>query len=109
MAIVKFNPFIEEVHGKVGDVVFRRGPNGKIILSRAPRKKRKASQKAQRAQKEQNARQQQRMQAAHNYAHSAMNDPELRAYYQKQADRLGSKAYWLALGSFLKMENRPGE
>jgi hypothetical protein len=109
MAIIELNPLFKEIHGKMGDVVFRRGLNGKTILSRAPHKKRKKSQKAQKAQKEQNARQQQRMLAAHEYAHFAMKDPVLRASYEKEAARTRSKAYWLALGDFLKTERKPGE
>jgi hypothetical protein len=104
MAIIKLNPLFEDAHGKIGDMVFRRGPNGKTILSRAPRKKPKKSQKAQKAQKAQNARQKQRMLEAHDYAHAAMKDPEMRAYYQQKADREGKCAYRLAFGGFFKIE-----
>ncbi len=107
MAIIKLPAFLEEVHGKIGDVVFRRGPNGQTIVSKAPTKKKKKSQKAQRAQKAQYARQRELMFQAHDYAHAAMKDPEMRAYYEQEAKRTGKKAYKLAFGSFFKAEIKP--
>ena len=109
MAIIKLNPFIEEIHGKFGDAVFRRGPNGKIILSKAPQKKKKNSQKAQKKQKERNSRQQQHMLAAHDFAHAAMQDPEMKAHYEQKAIKQKSKPYLMALSAYLKGRRIFGE
>jgi hypothetical protein len=37
MAIVKLNPLIAEAYGKMGALVFKRGPNGQTIVSKIPR------------------------------------------------------------------------
>ena len=109
MAIVKLGPLLQEAHGKIGDLVFRRGPNGKTIVSRVPQKKKKKSQKAQKAEKARNARQRQLMYEAHDYARAAMADPEMRQHYEQQAKRKRTKAYSLAFASFFKAHRKLGE
>ena len=109
MAIIKLSPPFDEIHGKIGDLLFRRGPLGTTIVSRAPRMKRKRSQKAQKKQKEQNARQQQRMLAAHDYAHAAMRDSQMKAQYEQRAKKQKIKPYLLALSDYLKGERKFGE
>jgi hypothetical protein len=109
MAIIKLSLPFNEIHGRIGDLLFRRGPNGTTIVSRAPRMKRKKSQKAQKAQKEQNARQQQRMLAAHDYAHAAMRDSKMKAQYEQRAKKKEIKPYLLALSDYLKGETKFGE
>ncbi len=109
MAIVELGPLLQEVHGKIGDLVFRRGPNGKTVVSRVPQKKKKKSQKAQKAEKARNARQRQLMYEAHDYARAAMADPEIRAYYEQEARRKRKKAYSLAFASFFRVQRKWGE
>jgi len=106
MAIVELGPLLQEVHGKIGDLVFRRGPNGKTIVSRLPQKKKKKSKKAQKAEKERNARQRQLMYDAHDYARAAMADPEIRKYYEQEARRKKKKAYSLAFASFFRISRK---
>ena len=108
MAIVKLSPFLQEVHGKIGDLVYRRGPNGQTIVSKAPQKKKKKSQKAQKAEKARNARQKQLLYEAHDYARAAMDDPEMKAYYEQQAKRQRKKAYSLAFASFFRANRKLG-
>jgi hypothetical protein len=48
MAKVDLNKLIQALHGKVGDLVFRQMPDGSIVVSTAPKKKRRSS-KAQKA------------------------------------------------------------
>jgi hypothetical protein len=102
MAIVELGPLLKEVHGKIGDLVFRRGPNGQTIVSRVPQKKKKKSQKAQKAEKARNARQRQLMYEAHDYARAAMADPEMRAHYEREGRRKHKKPYSLAFTSFFR-------
>jgi hypothetical protein len=106
MTIVKLDPLFKEIHGKIGNLVFRRGPNGQTIVSWAPKKKRPKSRKAQKARKEQNARQKQLLEAAHDYARAAMADPKLQAQYERQARKKKQSAYRLAFGSYLKVYKR---
>ncbi len=109
MAIVKLGPLLQEVHGKIGDLVFRRGPNGKTIVSKAPEKKKKKSKKAQKAVKERNAQQRQLMYEAHDYAHAAMANPEMREHYEQEAIRKHTKAYSLAFASYFRVHRQLGE
>jgi hypothetical protein len=109
MAIVKLGPLLQEVHGKIGDLVFRRGPDGKTIVSKAPQIKKKKSQKAQKAEKARNARQRQLMYDAHDYARAAMANPEMREHYEQQAKRKRKKAYSLAFASFFRVHRKLGE
>ena len=109
MAIVKLGPLLQEVHGKIGDLVFRRGPDGQTIVSRAPQKKKKRSQKAQKAEKARSARQRQLMYEAHDYARAAMANPEMREHYEREARRQRKKAYSLAFASFFKVHRKLGE
>jgi hypothetical protein len=109
MAIVDLGPLLQGVHGKIGDLVFRRGPDGKTIVSKAPQKKKKKSKKAQKAEKARNARQRQLMYEAHDYARAAMANPEMRAHYEKQARRKRKKAYSLAFAGFFEAHRKLGE
>jgi hypothetical protein len=104
MAIVDLDPLFKEIHGKVGDLVFRRGPNGKTIVSRAPRQKKGNSRKAQRAKKELNARRRQRMDEAHMYARSVLANPVTRARVEREAKRKKKDAYHMALSNFFKLQ-----
>jgi len=109
MAIVKLDPLFKDIHGKIGDLVFRRGPNGKTIVSRAPRQSRLKSQKAQKARKARNEQQKKLMQAAHDYAHTAMADPEMKAGYEQKAKKKKKSAYHLALSEYLQGQRKLGE
>ena len=48
MAKVDLNKLVKSLHGKVGDLVFRQMPDGSIVVSSAPQKKRRST-KAQKA------------------------------------------------------------
>lgn len=102
MAIVDLGPEFQGIHGRIGDIVFRRGPNGKTILSRVPRQKPGNSRKAQKAKKELNLRRGQRMDDAHLYARSIMANPKLRARVEKEAKKKKMSAYHMALSHYFK-------
>jgi hypothetical protein len=104
MAIVKLDPLFKDLHGKIGDLVFRRGRNGLTIISRAPQKKQPKTRKARKAREAETVLKRQRMDAAHIHARTVMADPEKRAYFQKKARRKKLSAYQLAFGSFFKIQ-----
>jgi hypothetical protein len=45
MAKADLNTLFKSLHGKVGDLVFREMPDGSIVVSSAPKKKRKSSKR----------------------------------------------------------------
>ncbi len=102
MAKVKLNPFIQEVHGKLGDVIFRRTPSGGMIVYKAPEKSRGNTRAAQKYQ-------QHYMHQAHAYAREAMADPEMRAHYEQLGAKKGKDAYHMALSNYFKVRKQMGE
>ncbi len=102
MALVKLDPLLKDMHGKIGDLVFRRGRNGMTIISRAPQKKQPKTGKARKARKAQNARQRHLLDAAHIYARTVMADPQMHSYFQKKAKRKKQSAYRLAFGDYFR-------
>jgi hypothetical protein len=46
---------------------------------------------------------------AHAYARSAMDDPEMQAYYEQEAQKQGKSAYSLAFANYFKVQKRLGE
>jgi hypothetical protein len=102
MALVELDPLLKNTHGKVGDLVSRRGRNGRTIVSRSPHKKKPKSRKTQKAVKERNVRQRQLMDDTHMYARIVMADPQKKADFQKKARRKKLSAYQLAFGHYFK-------
>jgi len=106
MAIVKLSPLFQDAHGKFGDLVIRQGPNGKIILSKAPRQRHPKSQKARKAQEAQNEQLKTLMEAAHDYAHMVMADPEMKLLFEQKAKKKKASAYHMALSHYLKGQRK---
>jgi hypothetical protein len=102
MAKVKLNPLFEEVHGKFGDVIFRRTPGGGTIAYPAPEKSRGNTRSAQKYQ-------QHHMNEAHAYAREAMDDPEMKSHYEQEAKKKHKSAYRLAFGNYFKVCRKMGE
>jgi hypothetical protein len=98
MAKVKLKAPFAEISGKWGDFYFRKGKKeGEAVLAVCPRKPRKPS-KAQRAQWD-------RLRTAVAYARAAKKDPEIWAYYQAEAERLGRQPHLLARADYLNGKN----
>jgi hypothetical protein len=102
MPKVKLNPFITEIHGKIGDLVFRSTPSGETIVYKAPKKSRGNTRGAQKVQ-------QYRMTAAHTYARAAMADPEMKAFYEQEGQKHRRSAYHMALSNYFKVQAKLGE
>ncbi len=95
MAIAKLDPLLTEIHGKIGDLIFRRGPNGQTIISKMPRRSLWIVKKVRKAQKK-------RLTEAHARCRAMLDDPEIRACYEQEAIRKGKRDYSLALTDVLQ-------
>ena len=102
MAKVKLSPFIDAVSGKLGDLVFRRTPSGETIVYKAPKKSRGNTRSAQKYQ-------QHRMNEAHAYARSAMDDPQRKAYFEAEGKKKKKSAYLMALADFWEIQREAGK
>jgi hypothetical protein len=90
MARVKLNPIIEQAHGQLGDMVFRRAHSGRISLMRKPDMSKVAWSEAQAAHRE-------RFKQAVAQARAALANPQVRARYEQEAARKGKRAFDLAV------------
>lgn len=98
MAKVVLNPMVRTLHGKLGDVVFRSTPNGKVsLIKRADMSKVKWS----------NAQQTKRNQfkEAIAYAKAAMADSTISVIYKKKAKKQNKRAFHLAVSDYMKGKN----
>lgn len=78
MAKLKLNPVIEEITGRLGNLIFRRTHSGNVSLSKSPNMSHVQWSPAQEAHR-------QRFKEAVEYARSAMADPEIRQIYEQMA------------------------
>jgi len=92
---VNVNELIQEIRGKVGNLVFRQTPNGDIIVSKAPDMSAVEWSPAQRDHR-------QRFKAAVAYAKAAMADPDVRAVYEKQAREKNRRPFQMAVSDYFK-------
>ena len=97
MAKVKLNPMFEEVHGKFGDMVFRRTRNGGLSLMRKPDMSKVKWSPAQKANR-------QRFREAMAYAQQALADPQLRATYEGIAAQTGKRPLEAAISEYLRQK-----
>jgi hypothetical protein len=97
MPRVKFHPLIEEIHGTMYDVVFKKSPRGNMIVTKRPDMSRVKWSEAQKVQR-------QRFKEAVAFAKAALADPKLRARYEKRAQRQGRRAWDAALSDYFKQE-----
>ncbi len=97
MAKAKLNPVLLELHGKLGEVVFRRTRNGGISLIRRADMSGVKWSPAQAANRK-------RFSQAVAYARSALADPQLRAGYEEAAAKSGKRAFEEAISDYLKKQ-----
>jgi hypothetical protein len=93
MAKVRLHPLIEEINGTLFDVVFKRSPNGDMIVSRRPDMSNVEWSPAQKAHRE-------RFKQATAYARAALAEPKLRLRYENRAKRQGKRAWDVAMGDY---------
>ena len=93
MAKVKLNPILEQLRGKVGDLVFKRFGD-EIIISRTPDMEGREWSEAQLAARE-------RFRQASVYGKMVMADPDTKAVYEEAAQRRGQPMFSLTIADFL--------
>src|SRR6476619_7057941 len=93
MAKVKLNPVLDAIHGKVGDLVFKRW-EGEEIVTKMPDRTGIVPTADQLAQMN-------KFRLAALYGKSVMADPVSRAIYEGASDRKGIPAFALSVGDFL--------
>jgi len=87
MAKVKLNPILEQVRGKVGDLVFKRYGE-EVVISRKPDLEGREPTEAQLAARERSRRGQAAL-----YGKLVMADPETKAIYAEAAARKGQPVF----------------
>jgi len=92
MAKVKVNPIIEMIHGKVGDLVFKRYGD-EVVLSRVPDMEGREATEAQQATRD-------RFRQAALYGKMVMADPETKAIYENVAAAKGKPVFSLTVADF---------
>jgi hypothetical protein len=99
MAKVKLNPILLELHGKVGDMVFRRTRNGGVSLIRKADMSNVKWSPAQVANR-------QRFREAAAYAKQLLSDPQVRATYEEFAAKQGKRASEVAVSEYLQQHKQ---
>ena len=95
MPKVRLNPLIEEIHGTMYDVVFKRSPKGNMIITKRPDMSNVKWSEAQQAQRA-------RFKEAVAYARAALADPKVRARYARKAKRQGKRAWDVAMSDYFQ-------
>ena len=96
MPKVKLPPIINELRGTLyEDMVFKRSPQGKIIVSKKPDMSNVKPTQAQKDARERFAR-------ASAYATAALANPEVGAHYRRLAKKRGTFPRNLAISDFFK-------
>lgn len=99
MAKVTLQPGFEDLRGAIGDLVFKRSPQGKLIVTKRPDMSNVKWSKAQKANRS-------HFKEANAYARAAMADPETCAYYTSAAEKAGRQAYRVAMSDYFAGNNR---
>jgi len=95
MAKIILNPLVQSVHGKMGNIVFRRSYTGTMSIMKLPDMSNVKWSEAQRAHR-------QRFKQAVAYAKAALADPTVRAKYEKAAIKAHKRPFDLAVSDFFK-------
>ena len=98
MPKVRFAVLVEEIQGTMYDVVFKKSPNGKTIVTKRPDMSNVEWSKAQKDHRK-------RMAKANDYAHAAMADPKVRAMYEKRASKENRQPFRVAVSDYYKGKN----
>jgi hypothetical protein len=94
MTRVKVNPIIEQMSGKMGDLVFKRYGD-EVVIARAPDRRAYEPSAAQLAARE-------RFRRAAQYGKLALAQPEVRASYEAAAEESGEPLFSLMVADYFK-------
>jgi hypothetical protein len=95
MPKVKLVPIIEEIHGTMYDLVFKKSSKGEMIVTKKPDMSKVKWSKAQKANRK-------HMSEAITATQIAFLDPKVRARYERKAKKQGRRAWNLALSDSLQ-------
>jgi hypothetical protein len=95
MPKVRLKPLIEEIHGTMYDVVFKKSPKGNMIVTKRPDMTGVEWSEAQETQRR-------RFRQANEYAKAAMADPKARAVYVRRAKRAHRSPFRVAFSDYFK-------
>ena len=95
MPKVRFKGPVAEIQGTLYDVVFKRSPTGKMIVTKRPDMSHVEWSKAQRAQRG-------RFALANEYVKAVKAEPKVWAAYQKKAKKQNKRARDLAFSDYCK-------
>jgi len=98
MAKVKLNSMLKEVHGRVGDIVFRQSHTGEMSITKLPDMSNVEWSEGQKAHR-------QRFKQAVAYAKAAMAEPKVRRKYEKEAAKKNKRPFDLAVSDYFKGRN----
>ena len=98
MPKVRFKEMVVEIQGTMYDVVFKKSPGGKMIVTKKPDMSRVRRSKAQKDHRK-------RMRKANDYAAAAMADPQVRAIYEEIAAKAHRQPYRVAVSDYYKGKN----
>jgi RNA polymerase-interacting CarD/CdnL/TRCF family regulator len=95
MPKVRLNPLIEEIHGTIYDVVFKKSPKGNMIITKRPDMTKVEWSEAQQAHRE-------RFKQATIYAKAALAEPAVRLRYEKRAKRQHKRLWDVAFSDYFQ-------
>ena len=98
MPKVRFKEVVEEIQGTMYDVVFKKSPKGKTIVTKKPDMTKVKWSQAQKDHRRD-------MSKANDYAHAAMANPEVRAVYEEIAAKDNRVPYRVAMSDYFKGRN----
>ena len=98
MPKVRFKEMVVEIQGTMYDVVFKKSPRGKTIVTKKPDMSNVEWSQAQEDHRK-------RMAKANDYAHAAMADPNVRAKYEKRAAKENRQPFRVAVSDYYKGKN----
>lgn len=95
MPKVKFKSAILEIRGTMYDLVFKKSPQGKMIVTKRPDMSHVEWSPAQKAQR-------QRFAQATAYARAALADPQVRLRYERKAKKQNKRAWDVAISDYFQ-------
>ena len=98
MAKVKLNPMLKEVHGKLGNIVFRRSITGEMTAIKLADMSNVEWSDKQKAHRE-------KFKQAVAYAKAAIAEPQVRQHYEKEATKQSKRPFDLAVSDYFKGRN----
>lgn len=99
MPKVRLRNAIAEIHGTLYEVVFKKSPQGEMIITKRPDMSHVKWSPAQEAQR-------QRFKEAAAYAKAALATPEIRLEYERMANEQNKRAWDIAVSDYFKGNDR---